>query len=138
MKKIKLISILILLSSQLFSQNVLDTICHAIAGKKHFEFNYYESAITNRNMTVFLEDTEIKIDTNEYLVLDLYDNCKCVETQNFIKQRNIIVYFRNGEIKTYKNNSEDATLHFDGLKVRKIIIKKPNLKEENPNDIRRS
>ena len=74
-------------------------------------------------------DTEIKINTNEYLVLDLYDNCKCVETQNFIKQRNIIVYFRNGEIKTYKNNSEDATLHFDGLEVKKIIIKKPKLKK---------
>lgn len=138
MKKIKLTSILILLSSQLFSQNVLDTICHAIAGKKHFEFNYSESVITDRNMTVFLEDTEIKIDTNEFLVLDLYDNCSCVETPNFIKQRNIIVYFRDGEIKTYKNNSEDSTLHFDGLKVRKIIIKKPNLKEDTPNDIRRS
>ena len=138
MKKIKLTSILILLSSQLFSQNVSDTICHAIAGKKHFEFNYNESKIINKTTNEFLEDTEIKIDTNEYLVLDLYDNCKCVETQNFIKQRNIIVYFRNGEIKTYKNNSEDATLHFDGLKVRKIIIKKPNLKEDNPNDIRRS
>ena len=128
MKKIKLTVAGLLLAGFSYSQ-AQDTICHAIAGKKHFEFNYYESKITNKNMTVFLEDTEIKIDTNEFLVLDLYDNCKCVETQNFIKQRKIVVYFRNGEIKTYKNNSEDSTLHFDGLEVKKIIIKKPKLKK---------
>ena len=128
MKKIKLTIAGLLLAGFSYSQ-AQDTICHAIAGKKHFEFNYYESKITNKNVTVFLEDTEIKIDTNEYLVLDLYDNCKCVETQNFIKQRKIVVYFRNGEIKTYKNNSGDSTLHFDGLEVKKIIIKKPKLKK---------
>jgi len=128
MKKIKLTVAGLLLAGFSYSQSQ-DTVCHAVAGKKHFEFNYYESKITNKNVTVFLEDTEIKIDTNEYLVLDLYDNCKCVETQNFIKQRKIVVYFRNGEIKTYKNNSEDSTLYFDGLEVKKIIIKKPKLKK---------
>ena len=128
MKKIKLTIAGLLLAGFSYSQ-AQDTICHAIAGKNHFEFNYYESKITNKNITVFLEDTEIKIDTNEYLVLDLYDNCKCVKTQNFIKERKIIVYFRNGEKKTYKNNSEDSTLHFDGLEVKKIIIKKPKLKK---------
>ena len=138
MKKIKLTSILILISSQLFSQNVLDTICHSFAGKIHFEFDYYESKIINRDTTEFLEDNEIKIDTNEFLVIDLYDNCKCVKNQNFIKERKIIVYFRNGEIKTYKNNSEDAVLHFNGIDIKKIIIKKPDLKQDNPNDNRRS
>jgi len=128
MKKIKLTIAGLLLAGFSYSQ-AQDTICHAIAGKNHFEFNYYESKITNKNITVFLEDTEIKIDTNEFLVLDLYDNCKCVKTQNFIKERKIIVYFRNGEKKTYKNNSEDTTLHFDGLEVKKIIIKKPKLKK---------
>jgi len=138
MKKIKLISILILLSSQLFSQNVLDTICHALAGKIHFEFDYYESKIINQITNEFLEDTEINIDTNEFLVVDLYDNCECVKTQNFIKERKIIVYFRDGEIKTYKNNSEDTVLHFDGTEIKKVIINKPKLKEDNPHDIRRS
>ena len=127
MKKIKLTVAGLLLAGFSYSQ-AQDTVCHAVAGKKHFEFNYYESKITNKNVTVFLEDTEIKIDTNEYLVLDLYDNCKCVETQNFIKQRKIVVYFRNGEIKTYKNPSGDQVLHFDGLEVKKVIIKKPKLK----------
>ena len=129
MKKIKLISILILLSSQLFSQNLLDTICHSLAGKIHFEFDYYESKIINKTTNEFLEDTEINIDTNEFLVLDLYDNCKCVKTKNFIKQRKIIVYFRNGEIKTYKNKSGDSTLYFDGLEIKKVIINKPKLKK---------
>ena len=138
MKKIKLISILILFSSQLFSQNVLDTICHALAGKIHFEFDYYKSEIINKTESVFLEDFQIKIDTNEFLVLDLYDNCKCIKTQNFIKERKIIVYFRDGEIKTYKNNSEDTVLYFDGAEIKKVIINKPKLKEDNPNDIRRS
>ena len=136
MKTTKLISILILFSSQLFSQNVLDTICHSIAGKIHFEFDYYESKIIKTTESVFLEDCEIKIDTNEFLVLDLYDNCKCVKTQNFIKERKIIVYFRDGEIKTYKNNSEDTTLYFDGSEIKKVIINKPKLAEDT-NAIRR-
>jgi len=128
MKKIKLTIAGLLLAGFSYSQ-AQDTICHAVAGKIHFEFNYYESKIINKNATVFLEDTEIRIDTNQFLVLDLYDNCKCVETQNFIKQRKIIVYFRNGEIKTYKNKSGDATLYFNGLEVKKVIINKPKLKK---------
>jgi len=128
MKKIKLTIAGLLLAGFSYSQ-AQDTICHAVAGKIHFEFNYYESKIINKNATVFLEDTEIKIDTNEFLVLDLYDNCKCVKTQNFIKQRKIIVYFRNGEIKTYKNKSGDSTLYFDGLEIKKVIINKPKLKK---------
>jgi len=128
MKKIKLTIAGLLLAGFSYSQ-AQDTICHAVAGKIHFEFDYYESKIINKSATVFLEDTEIKIDTSEFLVLDLYDNCKCVKTQNFIKQRNIIVYFRNGEIKTYKNKSGDSTLYFDGLEIKKVIINKPKLKK---------
>jgi len=128
MKKIKLTIAGLLLAGFSYSQ-AQDTICHAVAGKIHFVFDYYESKIINKSATVFLEDTEIKIDTNEFLVLDLYDNCKCVKTQNFIKQRKILVYFRNGEIKTYRNKSADATLYFNGLEVKKIIINKPKLKK---------
>ena len=43
-------------------------------------------------------------------------------------ERKIVVYFRNGEIKTYKNSSGDQVLYFDGLEIEKIIIKKPKLK----------
>ena len=128
MKKIKLTIAGLLLAGFSYSQ-AQDTICHALAGKIHFEFDYYESKITNKSVTVFLEDTEIKIDTNEYLVLDLYDDCNCVKTQNFIKERKIIVYFRDGKIKTYKNKSGDAILNFDGLEIEKVIINKPRLKK---------
>ena len=138
MKKIKIISFLILLSSQLFSQNALDTICHSFAGKIHFEFDYYKSKIINRDTSVFFKDTEIEINENEFLVFDLYDDCKCVINQNFIKERKIVVYFRNGEIEYYENSSENTVLHFNGSEIKKVIIKKPNLKEDNPNDIRRS
>ena len=78
---------------------------------------------------MFFEDRSITINKNEFLVVDLYDDCKCVINKNFIKERKIIVYFRNGNIKTYKNSSKDQVLHFDGLKIRKIIIKKPQLKQ---------
>tara|TARA_R110000824_G_scaffold41232_2_gene122886 strand:- start:142 stop:555 length:414 start_codon:yes stop_codon:yes gene_type:complete len=128
MKKIKLTIAGLLLAGFSYSQ-AQDTICHSLAGKIHFKFDYYENKIINTTKSVFLEDFEIKIDTNEYLVLDLYDNCKCVKTQNFIKERKIIVYFRDGTIKTYKNKSGDAILNFDGLEIEKVIINKPKLKK---------
>tara|TARA_R100001463_G_scaffold34318_2_gene75462 strand:- start:399 stop:809 length:411 start_codon:yes stop_codon:yes gene_type:complete len=133
MKTIKLTILSLLLTVLGYSQNQ-DTICHSFAGKIHFEFDYYESKIINRDTTKFLEDRDIAIDTNEFLVVDLYDNCKCVVNQNFIKERKITVYFRNGEIKTYKNNSEDVVLHFDGLEIKKVTIKKPKLKIIKNND----
>ena len=127
MKKIKLTIAGLLLAGLSYSQ-AQDTICHSFAGKIHFEFDYYESKIINRDTSVFLEDRDIIINENEFLVVDLYDNCGCVVNNNFIKERKIVVYFRNGEIKTYKNISGDAVLYFDGLKIRKVIIKKPKLK----------
>ena len=42
--------------------------------------------------------------------------------QNFIKKRKIVVYLRNGKIEYYENISGDTILHFDGLKVKKIIV----------------
>ena len=125
MKKIKLTIASLLLAGFSYSQ-AQDTICHSLAGKIHFEFDYYENEIINKNTSVLFEDVEIYISKNEFLVLDLYDDCKCVEDQNFIKKRKIAVYLRNGEIKYYENTSGDTILHFDGFKVKKIIIKKPN------------
>jgi len=127
MKKLKLIIASLLITILGYSQ-AQDTICHSFAGKIHFEFDYYESKIINKDTTKSLEDRDILINKNQFLVVDLYDNCKCVVNQNFIKERKIIVYFRNGEIKTYKNNSEDVVLHFDGLDIEKVTIKKPELK----------
>tara|TARA_R100000742_G_C4180002_1_gene15446 strand:+ start:50 stop:460 length:411 start_codon:yes stop_codon:yes gene_type:complete len=127
MKTIKLTIASLLVTILGYSQ-AQDTICHSFAGKIHFEFDYYESKIINRDTTKFLEDKDVLINSNEFLVVDLYDNCKCVVNQNFIKKRKIVVYFRNGEIKTYENNSEDAVLYFDGSNIKKVTIKKPKLK----------
>ena len=127
MKKIKLTVAGFMLCGLSYSQ-AQDTICHSFAGKIHFEFDYYESKIINRDTSVFYEDTELKINENEFLVVDLYDDCKCVRIKNFIKKRKIVVYFRNGDIKTYKNPSGDQVLHFNGLEIEKVIIKKPKLK----------
>ena len=128
MKKIKLTIAGLLLAGFSYSQ-VQDTISHAFAGKIHFVFDYYKSEIIDRDTSVFLEDRELNIKEKEFLVVDLYDDCTCVENQDFIKERKIIVYFRNCDIKIYQNPSGDQVLHFDGLKIKKIIIKKPNLKE---------
>ena len=125
MKKIKLTIAGLLIAGFSYSQ-AQDTICHSIAGKIHFEFNYYKSEIINRDTSVWFEDREILINKDEFLVVDLYDDCKCVKNQNFIKKRKIVVYFRNGGIETYQNPSGDQILHFDGIKIRKVIIKKPN------------
>ena len=135
MKKIKLTIAGLLLCGLSYSQ-AQDTICHSFAGKLHFEFDYYESKIINRDTSVFFEDKEIVINENEFLVVDLYDNCGCVKNKNFIKERKIIVYFRNGEIKTYKNSSGDQVLYFDGLEIKKVIIKKPKLKTTTPKSSR--
>ena len=127
MKKIKLTIAGLMLCGLSYSQ-VQDTICHSFAGKIHFEFDYYESKIINRDTSIFLENKEIAINKNEFLVIDLYDNCGCIKNQNFIKKRKIVVYFRNGDIKTYNNPSGDEILHFDGIEIKKVIIKKPKLK----------
>ena len=127
MKKIKLTIAGLLLAGFSYSQ-AQDTICHSFAGKIHFEFDYYTSKIIDRDTSSFLEDRELNIKEKEFLVVDLYDDCTCVVNNNFIKERRIVVYFRNGDIKTYKNPSGDVVLHFDGLEVKKIIIKKPKLK----------
>tara|TARA_Y100000310_G_scaffold335052_1_gene416176 strand:- start:777 stop:1187 length:411 start_codon:yes stop_codon:yes gene_type:complete len=129
MKKIKLTIAGLMLCGLSYSQ-AQDTICHSFAGKIHFEFDYYESEIINRDTSVFFEDKELVINENEFLVVDLYDNCGCVKNKNFIKERKIVVYFRNGETKYYKNLSGDVTLYFDGLLIKKVIIKKPNLKKD--------
>ena len=112
------------------AQNQIDTICHSIAGKIHFEFDYSESEIIDKKTSVFFEDTEIEIKENEFLVLDLYDDCKCVKNNNFIKNRKIAVYFRDGEVKYYNNPSNDSTLYFDGTEIKKVIINKPKFKTQ--------
>ena len=127
MKKIKLTIAGLMLCGLSYSQ-AQDTICHSFAGKLHFEFDYYKSKIINRDTSIFFEDKEIVINENEFLVVDLYDNCGCVVNKNFIKKRKIVVYFRNGDIKTYNNPSGDEILHFDGIEIKKVIIKKPKLK----------
>ena len=52
MKKIKLTIAGLLLAGFSYSQ-AQDTICHALAGKIHFEFDYYESKIINKTYRLF-------------------------------------------------------------------------------------
>lgn len=125
MKKLKLIIICMFITGFCYSQT-LDTICHMVAGKIHFEFDYYNSKITNETKNIVFKDITININKYQYLVLDLYDACKCVELKNLVKKRKLIIHYNNGKIEEYTYNSLDKTLGFDGKEINKIVIKKPN------------
>tara|TARA_B000000532_G_C18875007_1_gene410197 strand:+ start:821 stop:1159 length:339 start_codon:yes stop_codon:yes gene_type:complete len=97
-----------------------------VAGKIHFEFDYYNSKIINKTKNIVFKDVTVNINKYQYLILDLYDACKCVESKNLVKRRKLIVYYNNGEIEEFTYNSLDKTIGFDGEDINKIVIKKPN------------
>ena len=126
MKKIKLCIIGLLLAGMSYSQTT-DTICYTFAGKMYIEFDYYTNIMINTVKSKTFKDKEILINKNEFLVVDLYDNCSCVKDKNFIKKREVIIYLRDGIIHTLEYDSGQKLLHFDGVKIEKVIIKKPKL-----------
>ena len=127
MKKIKLTIASLLLAGFSYSQ-AKDTICSMVAGNIHFKFNYYTSEIIQDIEPV--ENVEIKIKNSQILVLDLYDNCKCINYNISEKIKNITTTNFLGLQKTTTINSSDTTLLFDGNKIKKVIIKQPIRNEE--------
>ena len=123
MKKLKLIIFSVFVTGFSYSQTT-DTICHMVAGNIHFEFNYYTSKITQETRSI--ENVELKLKSNQTLVLDLYDNCKCVKYDINKKQKAITTVNFLGIQKTKNINSSDTTLFFDGNKIKKVIIKQTN------------
>ena len=123
MKKLKLIIISVFVTGFSYSQKI-DTTCHMVAGNIHFEFNYYTSKITQETHPI--ENVELKLKSNQTLVLDLYDNCKCVKYDINKKQKDITTVNFLGLRKTTNINSSDTTLFFDGNKIKKVIIKHTN------------
>ena len=122
MKKIKLTIAGLLIAGFSYSQ-AKDTICSMVAGNIHFEFNYYTSEI---NTTISpVKSVKLRIKNNEVLVLDLYDNCDCVEYYIDNKQKDITTINFLGLQKTTTINSSDTTLLFNGNKIKKVIIKQP-------------
>ena len=105
-----------------------DTLAHGIAGKIHFEFDYYSSKITKKTVKKHFEDVTIKINKNELLYIDLYDNCKCNTFQDMWKMRNVTVYLRDGDFYIFEYESGDKTLTFPGITVEKVTIHKPKVK----------
>tara|TARA_R110002020_G_scaffold8471_2_gene33940 strand:+ start:260 stop:643 length:384 start_codon:yes stop_codon:yes gene_type:complete len=127
MKKVKLLVLSLLLTGMSYSQ-AKDTICYTFAGKMHIEFDYYTSTMINTVKSKTFKDKEILINKNEFLVVDLYDNCTCVKNKDFVKKREIIIYLRNGIVKSHEWDSGQKLLHFSGVEIKKIIVKKPKLK----------
>jgi len=127
MKKIKLTIASLLLAGFSYSQ-AKDTICSMVAGNIHFKFNYYTSEIIQDIQPV--KKVEIKLKNNQTLVLDLYDNCDCVDYIINNKQKDITTVNFLGLEKTTTVSSSDTTLSFDGNKIKKVIIKQPIRNEE--------
>jgi hypothetical protein len=122
MKKIKLTIASLLIAGFSYSQ-AKDTICSMVAGNIHFEFNYYTSRINTVVSPV--KSVTLRIKNNEILVLDLYDDCDCVEYYIDNKQKDITTVNFLGLQKTTTVNSSDTTLLFNGNKIKKVIIKQP-------------
>ena len=122
MKKIKLTIAGLLIAGFSYSQ-AKDTICSMVAGNIHFEFNYYTSKINTAISPV--KSVKLRIKNNEVLVLDLYDDCDCVEYHIDNKQKDITTVNFLGLQKTTTVNSSDTTLLFNGNKIKKVIIKQP-------------
>jgi len=122
MKKIKLTIASLLIAGFSYSQ-AKDTICSMVAGNIHFEFNYYTNKIIQDKRPV--QSVELKLKNNQTLVLDLYDNCKCIKYNIEDKQKDITTVNFLGLQKTTTVNSSDTTLLFNGNKIKKVIIKQP-------------
>ena len=122
MKKLKLTIASLLIAGFSYSQ-AKDTICSMVAGNIHYKFNYYTSEIIQDIEPV--ENVKIKIKNGQILVLDLYDDCKCVRYDINNKQKNITTVSLLGLQKTITINSSDTTLFFNGNKIKKVIIKQP-------------
>tara|TARA_R100000734_G_scaffold16702_1_gene12817 strand:- start:23 stop:415 length:393 start_codon:yes stop_codon:yes gene_type:complete len=127
MKKIKLTIASLLIAGFSYSQ-AKDTICSMVAGNIHYKFNYYTSKIIQDIQPV--ENVKIKIKNGQILVLDLYDDCKCVKYDINNKQKNITTVNFLGLQKTTTVSSSDTTLFFNGNKIKKVIIKQPIKNEE--------
>ena len=127
MKKIKLTIASLLIAGFSYSQ-AKDTICSMVAGNIHFEFNYYTSKIITKISPV--KSVALRIKNNEVLVLDLYDNCKCINYNISEKVKNITTINFLGLQKTTTINSSDTTLLFNGNKIKKVIIKQTIRNEE--------
>ena len=127
MKKIKLTIVSLLIAGFSYSQ-AKDTICSMVAGNIYFKFNYYTNEIIQDIEPV--ENVEIKIKNSQILVLDLYDNCKCINYNISEKIKNITTMNFLGLQKTTTVSSSDTTLFFNGNKIKKVIIKQPIRNEE--------
>ena len=106
-----------------------DTLAFSVSGKNKYEFDYYTSEVEKVIKPKNYQDFKFKLKKNEFLVLDLFDD---IEPDTlYLKYRDIIVYYRNGEVAKLYLNSGDETLEIDGNFVKKIIVHKPEKISEN-------
>tara|TARA_Y100001938_G_C7870085_1_gene319843 strand:+ start:236 stop:613 length:378 start_codon:yes stop_codon:yes gene_type:complete len=124
MKIIKLILIILLTST--FSYSQTDTIVKMINDKNIHTYNLDNEIVHSSDpyQKGLFKDFTIELETNQILLLHLYDNCKkCTKT---IEYRNVVFHTRKGEIENKIFESKSSVYFINGKLVDKIIIKKPN------------
>ena len=114
----------LLLTMNCFSQT--DTLDYSVSGKCKFEFKHNALELKSLVKLENYEDFKFKLKKDEFLYLDLFDGI--AEDALYFMEREITVYFRNGETDSFTANSESNTLEFNGNEVKKIIVHKPKEK----------
>ena len=125
MKRIKLTIVGLIFT--LFSYGQTDTISIMVNGKNLNVFDNENTRIissTDYYNDGTYEDFIINIDSSEFLLLHLYDNCKyCKDT---ITTRNIEYLGRITNTVHYENVKSSSNVYYvDGTYIKRVIIRKP-------------
>ena len=114
----------LLLSAQVSAQT--DTICEMVSGKCNYKFDYN----TNKRLVEYdtcknnYQSTLIKLNTNEVLCLDLYDE---VNKKQLLFRRKITVYYRDGSKESKIVKSKDNYFYLSGEYIKEVKISKPKI-----------
>ena len=118
------ITIGLLLSAQVSAQT--DTICEMVSGKCNykFDFNTNERLVEYDTCKNNYQSTFIKLNTNEVLCLDLYDE---VNKKQLLFRRKITVYYRDGSKESKVVKSKDNFFYLSGEYIKEVKISKPRI-----------
>ena len=114
----------LLLAMNSFGQT--DTLVYSICGKDKYKMDYHTSKVTKALELKNYQDFKFKLKKDDILYIDLFDYM--VKDTLYLLYRNVIVYYRDGNVKKLYINSSDNTLTIDGSLVKKVIINKLELK----------
>tara|TARA_R100000656_G_scaffold85303_1_gene62173 strand:+ start:128 stop:502 length:375 start_codon:yes stop_codon:yes gene_type:complete len=114
----------LLLAMNSFSQT--DTLAYSVSGNRKCEFDYYTSKITNSLYTKKYEDFTFRLNKNEFLYLDLFDDLN--KDDGYLMYREITFYHRDGYVEKECFKSDDNLVSIKGEFIKKVVVHKQELK----------